>query len=119
MIETKALQNSGFDLVFKNENFKCAFISASSMYSYGEVYEMKRHNKTDEIFVLISGKATMLTIENDSFVETELSTNNTYIVGKGTWHYLAVSDGAVVFVCENADTCADNTDIKKVSYLLN
>ena len=104
-------KKSGFDKVFDNANFKCAYITHSEDYSFGKVTTMKRHNLTDEIFVLLSGKAVMLTLENDIFTETPLEENVAYNVEAGTWHYLAVTEDTSVFVTENADTSSANTDV--------
>ena len=111
MLVNKKAEKEGFGVVFKNEKFKCAFIKHSSAYSFGKVYEMKRHNETDEIFVPLKGRAVMLTMEEGKFFETELATDTAYNVQKGTWHYLALSEDAQVFVTENADTDATNTDV--------
>ena len=120
MLHEKKAEKEGFDIVFKNEKFKCAFIKHSKAYSFGKVYEMKRHNETDEIFVLLKGKAVMLTMEEGKFLETELEKNTAYSVQSGTWHYLALSGDAQVFVTENADTDSSNTDIIELGeeYLL-
>ena len=104
----------GFEAIFQNENFKCAFITAAEQYAFGPVKQMKRHNKTDEIFVLMSGSAKMLTFENGIFTETQLSENTAFNVTSGTWHYLAASDDAKIFVTENADTSAENTEVLKL-----
>lgn len=114
MLVEKKAEKTGFDIAFKNENFKCAFIKHSSAYSFGKVHEMKRHNKTDEIFVLLKGRAVMLTMEAGKFFETELAEDTAYSVQKGTWHYLALSEDAEAFVTENADTDAGNTDVKEL-----
>ena len=110
MLEKRNNENAGFDLIFKNDTFKCAFITHSPLYSYGEISEMKRHNKTDEIFVLLEGAATMLTLEDGVFKEEVLSRNAAYNVVAGTWHYLAVSPEGKLFVTECADTDRTNTD---------
>lgn len=114
MIISAKSEKIGFDTVFNNENFKCAFITASKDYSFGAVSVMKKHENTDEIFVLLSGKAIMLTFENDKFKETRLCEKQAYNITKGTWHYLAVSDDAVVFVAENSDTTAENSPVLKL-----
>ena len=41
---------------------------------------------------------------------TELQFGRSYCVTAGTWHYMAVSDDAKVFVVENADVSKENTD---------
>ena len=115
-----AKNEKGFEVVFQNDNFKCAFITSAEQYSFGEVTKMKRHNESDEIFVLLSGSAIMLTFEDDAFIETPLKENAAFNVTRGTWHYLAASDDAKIFVTENADTSADNTDVLELEkpYLL-
>ena len=101
----------GFGTVVKNARFKCAFITHSSAYGFGKVDQMKRHNNTDEIFVLLSGKAIILLLENERFAEYVLEQGSAYNVKQGTWHYLAVSEDARVFVTESADTDGTNTDV--------
>ncbi len=111
MLISKKAQGEGFNIITKNSHFKCAFIKLSRQYSFGSVVEMKRHNETDEIFVLLCGSAVMLTFENNGFKETILEKESAYNVTKGTYHYLALSDDAIVFVTEKADTTSENTDI--------
>lgn len=114
MIISAKSKKIGFDTVFNNQNFKCAFITASKDYSFGAVSMMKKHENTDEIFVLLCGNAVMLTFENDKFKETRLCEKQAYNVTKGTWHYLAVSKDAMVFVAENSDTTAANSPVLKL-----
>ena len=120
MLLEKKAEKEGFDIAFKNGNFKCAFIKHSSAYSFGKVFQLKRHNETDEIFVLLNGRAVMLIMDNGEFFERELEKNTAYNVAKGTWHHLAVTEDAQVFVTENADTDSSNTDIIELGeeYLL-
>ena len=101
----------GFEPVVTTDRFKCAFLTHGEGFTYGEVRELKRHNKTDVVFVLLSGKATMLILENDRFTETPLQPGTAYNVCTGTWHYLAASEDAVVFVTESSDTSKANTDV--------
>ena len=110
----------GFDTVVLNDRFKCAFITHSPYYSFGKVDHMKRHNNTDEVFVLLSGRAVMLILENGEYQRYPLEQGRAYNVKKSTWHYLAVSDDAMVFVAEGADTDDTNTDVLRFEthYLL-
>lgn len=111
VLEGKA-DREGFQLVCVNESFKCAFITKGSQYSYGQVSILKRHNESDEVFILISGTATLLTGEPDNaeYDIRELQKGVAYCVTAGTWHYLAVSDDALVFVVENSGVSVENTD---------
>lgn len=112
MLKTAKPTRAGFEPIVLTERFKCAFITHGEGYTYGQVREMKRHNKTEEVFVLLSGKATLLTLEGECFEETNMVPEAAYTVCGGTWHSLAVSRDAVLFVTENSDTDRTNTDVK-------
>ena len=101
----------GFEPVVTTDRFKCAFLTHGEGFTYGKVPEMKRHNKTDEVFVLLSGKATMLILENEQYEEISMQSGVAYNVCAGTWHYLAASQDAVLFVTESSDTSKANTDV--------
>ena len=111
MLKIENPKPPGFDTVVMNERFKCAFITHSPYYAFGEVNHMKRHNKTDEILGRLSGKAVLLILENEEFKEYVLEVGSAYNVKQGTWHYLAVTEDARVFVAESADTDGSNTDV--------
>ena len=111
MLKIEEPTAAGFDTVVMNERFKCAFITHSDYYAFGKVDHMKRHNNTDEIFVLLLGRAVMLTMEHGEILKQELEPGKAYNVQKGTWHYLAVTEDARVFVAEASDTSDLNTDV--------
>ena len=112
MVQERVASRPGFDVVCKNELFKWAFITLSDQYAYGQVKIMKRHNESDEGFVLIKGQATLLTGDpiEKAYIKTELKTGTSYCVEAGTWHYLAVTEDALVFVVENSEVSGANTD---------
>lgn len=104
-------EKEGFEAIVQNPDFKCAFITASPQYAYGKVNVLKRHNDSDEVFVLLSGNAVLLTKDdaNAHYQTTPLQTKTAYNVTKGTWHHLAVSADAVVFVAESGSMEKENT----------
>ena len=114
MFTSETSKKAGFDAVIKNDSFKCAFITHSPAYAFGAVEEMKRHNETDEIFVLLKGHAVMLIYEDGIFTEHLLTEGIAYNVHPKTWHYLAVSEDASVFVTEKANTDSTNSDVIKL-----
>ena len=70
--------------------------------------ELERHLLTDEVFVLISGTATLYS-DTESI---EMETGAVYNVPAGVWHHIVVSEDASVLVVENRNTSADNTEKK-------
>lgn len=117
MLTEATFSAEGFCPVVRNSQFLCAFITRSAAYAPGQVKEMKRHNDTDEVFVLLQGKALLLTRDSldEACRETLLSPLTAYTVHAGTWHYLAVSEDAKVFVTESGAIQRENTDTADVS----
>ena len=116
MLTTATYTADGFCPVVRNPQFLCAFITPSPMYAPGPVREMKRHNDTDEVFVLLEGTAVLLTRDNlgEPCRFTPLSPLSAYTVHAGTWHYLAMSKDAKVFVTESGSLKRENTDTANV-----
>lgn len=111
MLISETFSRAGFCPVVHNTQFKCAFITHSPQYADCAFSEMKQHNDSDEVFVLLEGSATLYTCEDihqkpDS---CPLAPRTAYTVTAGTWHYLAVSEDAVLFVSESASMKPENT----------
>ncbi|MBO5007328.1 MAG: hypothetical protein J6D26_00640 [Clostridia bacterium] len=101
----------GFNVVFKNESFKCAFITYSEAYSDKTVKEMKRHNTTDEIFILLKGEASIFIYEEGKKAEKiHMKKHKAYNITKNTWHHVTVSHDAELFVIENSNCSSENTE---------
>lgn len=115
MIEIKEnpKKGSGFDTLHTFEGWKVAFITHAEQ--YGELKTVKRHIKTDEVFVLVKGKATLFTADGDEpLVVTEMQKEKLYVVKQNTWHHLQVSEDALLIVAENSDTTKENTQSKEI-----
>ena len=61
---------------------------------------------TNEVFVLVSGRATLYT---DSEA-VEMEQGSVYTVPVGVWHHIVVSEDASVIVVENRNTSIENTE---------
>lgn len=105
-------EGSGFYPALRTDRFLCAWITHAAQYAYGKVTAMKRHLTSPEVFVLLRGSGTLLTADADlsDWKLMELEADKAVCVEAGTWHYLAVSEDALVFVTENNDVSAENTE---------
>ena len=112
MTEKLISECAGFQPALRTERFLCAYITYAAQYAYGRISAMKRHLTSPEVFVLLRGRATLITMKLDKAVPdiTELEPGKAVCVKSGTWHYLAVSEDALVFVTENNDVSAQNTE---------
>lgn len=112
MVLESFAKDQGFGVTFENKDFKCAFITHSEQYKCGRVHIIKRHTESPEVFVLLNGKATLLTGDPSigEYIKTNLQMKQSYCITSGTWHYLAVSEDALVFVVENSNVSGVNTE---------
>ena len=105
------LCDNGFSTQFLSDGWKVAFVTYAEQYDQLKV--VKRHNFTDEVFVLINGSATLYTSDQqvpNHLIKTTLQHKKAYKVEKGTWHHLQVSKDAFLVVVENSNTSKENTD---------
>ena len=91
-----------------NAKWTLASLNWAPRFDESNVCELERHNLTDETFVLLNGKATLLVGEKADRIEMEPL--KYYNVRAGIWHHIIVSEDARVLVAENANTSKDNTE---------
>ena len=110
MIGLDILEHSGTEYrrLVNNAKWTLASLNWAPRFDESNVCELERHNLTDETFVLLYGKATLLVGENADSIEMEPL--KYYNVRAGIWHHIIVSEDARVLVAENANTSKDNTE---------
>ena len=104
------LEHSGIEYrrLVNNAKWTLASLNWAPRFDESNVCELEKHNLTDETFVLLNGKATLLVGEKADRVEMEPL--KYYNVRAGIWHHIIVSEDARVLVAENANTSKDNTE---------
>ena len=108
-MEKYTYNGDDFKAVLTTDGWKIGLLKKSERFSSLCVWE--RHLKTDEVFVLLSGKATLyIKKEDESIEETEMEYSTVYNVPACEWHHIVVSEDATVMVVENSDTSKENTE---------
>ena len=108
-MNTYSYDGEDFKVAFQTDAWKIGLLRYSERFSDFKV--MERHLKTPEIFVLLSGSATLYISKADESVETTvMEANKVYEVPAGEWHHITVSSDATVLVVENSDTSKENTE---------
>ena len=108
MIEINNTYTPGFCGMTESDTWKVVFVTPAPV--YGPLQEMKRHNDTDEVFVLIRGTATMYTLENDQVVSFPMEKETVYNIRRGTWHHLHLQPDAFLIAAENSKMSPQNTE---------
>lgn len=75
---------------------------------------MERHCQTDEVFVLLRGRATLLIGGNEphtlEFLPQPMESGKLYNVRQNTWHAVLMSRDASILLVENTDTGKSNSE---------
>jgi len=78
--------------------------------------QIERHERSDEVFVLIKGKAAIYTVcANDSLEVTEMQVGAIYNVLAGVWHNVLASADASFVIVENSGTNVDGTELRPMT----
>lgn len=83
------------------------------------IHTMQKHEETDEVFVLLRGKVTLLTAGSGEtpgeVVLHEMEPMKTYNVKKGVWHNHILDEEGVVLIVENRNTCDENSPVVELA----
>jgi len=78
------------------------------------IQRLERHVETDEVFVLLEGKAILFLGEGEEEIEElyslEMEPGKLFNVRKNAWHCCVLSRDATILLVENKDTGKENTD---------
>lgn len=108
-MEKYTYNGEDFKAVLTSNGWKIGLLKYSERFSKLCVWE--RHLKTDEVFVLLNGKATLyIKGESGEISEYEMENGVVYNVPKCEWHHIVVSRDATVMVVEDSDTSKENTE---------
>ena len=113
-VEIKSYDGEGFQPLVYFESWRVAVLNdCPEKYRRDTVKFVERHNKTDEVFVLLSGECTLLIGGNGEEPTLEalpMEPYKVYNVRKGVWHNLLGSPDMRLFIVENADVSKENSD---------
>lgn len=107
-IEIKDYTGEGYKPVHDFNGWRVAYLNCGEKCREGGVKYIERHNESDEVFVLLCGSATMLVGEKRERLEIEKY--KTYVVKKGVYHAVVLSEDARFIIVENSNTSKDNSD---------
>ena len=110
-IEIKDNNHPGYKRLVEFGGWTAASITFSDSFNREKFSSVSRHNKTDEVFVLVDGNACLLVGESDSLIEVPMEKSKFYNVKKGVWHALFASADAKLIVAENSDTGTANSEV--------
>ena len=107
-IEILDYVGEGYNRTLSFQTWRVAFLNFAEKFREENIKYVERHTCTDEVFLLLEGKATLLL--GEELQKVELEKNKLYNVKMNVWHNIILSENAKVLIVENEDTSKDNTE---------
>ncbi len=119
MIEKYIIKEKGFHPFIIKDGWQIAKLNFIEDQHINNILKIDVHFETDEIFVLISGEAVLISanIENDKveFHTEWMNLETIYNVPKNIWHNIAMREGSEVLIVEKSDTHLGDYEFRYLS----
>jgi hypothetical protein len=109
-------QEPGYKPLIFSHDWQVALLNWEPPMRFGKVSEIERHVNSDEVFILIRGRAMLFVKpEGESLQSHDMEPGRIYNVLAAVWHTLVASEDAVFVIVENRDTHINDTEIRKLT----
>ena len=113
LVEVSEYSGEGYKPLVYFESWRVAILNDAEKLRRETTTRLERHNETDEVFVLLEGKSSLLIgdgkEEAGRISLVPLERNKIYNVKKGVWHAVISCPGTSILIVENATTSKQNS----------
>lgn len=113
LLTVHAYQGEGYLPLVDFQSWRVAILRYADELLPENLTSMQRHDETDEIFVLLSGRCLLFLAEGRDDLGTlyavDLQPLKLYNVKRGAWHTHTLSHDATVLIVENQNTSDANS----------
>ena len=118
-IEELTYEGEGLTRVFENTKWMVGIKNWKPANDITNTNCVERHNKTDELFVLISGKCVLIfanEVEGVLVIETvDMEPMKVYNIPSTLWHNTVTQKDTKLILVEDSSTGMDNSDVLMLS----
>jgi ureidoglycolate hydrolase len=122
LLEIRRYEGGGYRPLIDFASWRVAILRWDPSMEPDQIAFMERHTKTDEVFVLLKGKAKLILGGNSTSVEElyaqELEAFSLYNVKQNAWHTVILSKDATILIVEESNTGKTNTEYCNMSMKL-
>jgi mannose-6-phosphate isomerase-like protein (cupin superfamily) len=105
MLEVYTWQGEGYQPLVFTPGWMVALLNWEPIFDRVHAKQMERHNKTDEVFVLLEGKAVLFTrADGQDFQAVEMLPGVLYNVPTAVWHNVIATRDVKLLIVEDRDT---------------
>ncbi len=113
LLEVSTYSGDGYKPLIDFNCWRVALLRYCDDMEPAEMVHLERHMETDEVFVLLEGKAVLFLVGGDGLGELNVEMMQPgllYNVKQAAWHNAVLSHDATILLVENRDTCRDNSE---------
>lgn len=118
-IEIYRTEEGGYHPFLIREGWQVAQLNSDQNQEIDNIDKLEVHHHTDEVFVLLKGKAVLITGTYNSDEVTISSMlmekARVYNIPAGTWHNIAMQENCEVLIIEKSDTHLNDCTYKSLS----
>ena len=119
ILEIRNYEGPGYKPLVDFGKWRVAFLRYEVEMEPERIKLLERHQETDEVFVLLEGRAVLLLGGNNArTAEVQpqpLHPGKLYNVKRSAWHSVLLSQDATVLLVENCDTSTENSEYEDLS----
>jgi ureidoglycolate hydrolase len=117
-IDSFEFSGEGMQRVYENAKWTVGIKNWKPANDISGIDCVERHNKTDELFVLIAGRCTLIYAnEKGGGLEIEaleMQANRVYNIPQSLWHNTVTQKDTKMILIEDSSTGMDNSDIRQL-----
>ena len=106
-------ESVGFKILVQYQSWRTAVLNSGKTTRSESSSYVEKHKETDEVFVLLTGRAYLIIGGNgskpDSWQVLLLEPDTTYNVKANVWHGVIMNEEASLYIIENIDTSKNNS----------
>ena len=114
LLVVRRYEGGGYRPLIDFASWRVAILRWDPSMEPDQITFMERHTETDEVFVLLRGKAKLILGGNSTSVEDinaqELEACSLYNVKQNAWHTVILSEDATILIVEESNTGKTNTE---------
>jgi mannose-6-phosphate isomerase-like protein (cupin superfamily) len=114
-VETFRWDGQGYHPFVTHRGWLVALMNWEPRFDPTNVGQVERHNRTDEVFVLMHGKSVLFFDSDETIQAIDMQSGVIYNVTSGTWHGVLGTQDATWLIVESSDTNAENSDYRKLN----
>lgn len=119
MIKTIEYTKNGYKPLIDFESWRVAILNSLKKMEFNDLKYLERHMETDEVFVLLQGKASLIHAgqgrEPKKLEKIRMKKNIFYNVKKASWHTVLMGANTKILIVENKNTTKKNSEYRDLT----